>query len=75
MVKKSLKKSLNIVCLGMMFSLCFAFLGEKETPEDVDAFHVTNNVSDTEDYIEAYQTTNSCEIEAYVTDVHFVDER
>ncbi|MDO5522283.1 MAG: hypothetical protein Q4G58_17445 [bacterium] len=75
MSKKAFRKSLNLVSVTMIISFCIAVIGIIKTPEDIDAFNVTDRISNTDDYIEAYQTTNSNEIEAYVTDVHFVDER
>ncbi|MDO5292259.1 MAG: hypothetical protein Q4F05_05855 [bacterium] len=75
MNKKAFRKSLNLVSVTMIISFCIAVIGIIKTPEDIDAFNVTDRISNTDDYIEAYQTTNSNEIEAYVTDVHFVDER
>ncbi len=75
MKSKAFRKSMNIISVTMISSFCIAVIGIVKTPEDVDAFNITNHVSESEEYIEAYQTTNRNEIEAYVTNVRFVDER
>lgn len=75
MLKKVMKHSVKIVSLILLFGLCISTRQTDEDPQSISAFMQSNITTEANDAIEAYQTENSIEMEAYITNVHYIDER
>ena len=72
---KRMKYSLKFTSIATAFLLCtFLYFGENDS-ESIPAFVQTDGTTDANDVIEAYQTVDSPDMEAYVNDVEAVNKQ
>lgn len=75
MIMKRMKYSLKFTSIAIAFLLCTCLYFGEDDSDSIPAFVQTDGSSDSNDAIEAYQTVDSPDMEAYVTDVEAVNEQ
>ena len=74
---KRLKHSVKITSVIISLCLLFDVIVIVDEPKTTSVYIQTDNIEESSenDCIEAYQTENSTVIEAYLHEVHYIDQR
>lgn len=75
MIMKLLRYVVKMASLILLFGICLVQKQAEDNSDTIPAFVHSNIVEEANDAIEAYQTENSIEMEAYISDVRYIDER
>ena len=75
MIMKTLKYSVKLSSVIFTLLICTVLYSKQEDPDSIPAFIQSDEVKEANEAVEAYQTENSPEIEAYLTDIQFFDQR
>lgn len=77
MIMKTFKNATKITSVIIGFCFLITGLMFDKQPESSTVFLQTDKINEESEYdcIEAYQTENSTAIEAYLKQVHYIDQR